>query len=420
MSQPVRTVLHVDMDAFYASVEQRDDPSLRGRPVLVGGPSRRGVVVAASYEARPSGARSAMPMGEALRRCPEAIVVPARHDRYADVSAEVFAIFRRYTPLVEGLSVDEAFLDVGASRSLFGDGEAIARRIKAEIRAEVGLCASAGVAPCKFAAKIASDLDKPDGLVVVPADVAAFLAPLPIERMWGIGPKTAPRLRAAGYATLGDLAAATPEALQGLLGPAGAAHVGPLARGIDAREVDPERAALSIGAEETFEHDLHERRALEVRLLDLASRVARRLARAGLVSRSVTLKVKYADFKLRSWSAHLPEPMADATSLHRAAKALLDRVPAGAVRLLGISAAQLSPAPLGEAPALFPGEDRERARRLEAVVLAVGDRYGAQGLLRATLLGRGPRAPDPRVARSPLRGERPQGDLPPLSVPVEG
>src|SRR6185437_6837526 len=235
MPEPRRTILHVDIDAFYASVEQRDDPALRGRPVLVGGRSRRGVVLAASYEARPSGARSAMPMAEALRRCPEAIVVPPRHDRYADVSADVFAIFRRYTPLVEGLSVDEAFLDVTASGALFGDGEAIARRIKREIRDEVGLTASAGVAPCKFAAKIASDLDKPDGLVIVPDDVAAFLAPLPVERMWGVGPKTAPRLRDAGYATIGDLAAAEPSALATILGEAGAAHVGPLARGVDAR-----------------------------------------------------------------------------------------------------------------------------------------------------------------------------------------
>jgi DNA polymerase-4 len=388
------------MDAFYASVEQRDDPALRGRPVFVGGPSRRGVVLAASYEARPSGARSAMPMVEALRRCPDAVVVPARHDRYADVSAEVFAVFRRYTPLVEGLSVDEAFLDVTASRALFGDGEVIARRIKSEIRAELGLTASAGVAPCKFAAKIASDLDKPDGLVVVPEDVAGFLAPLPVERMWGAGPKTALRLRAAGFATIGDLAAAGAGALEALLGKAGAAHVGPLARGIDPREVEPARTALSIGAEETFDRDLRERRALELKLLDLASRVARRLVRTGLVSRSITLKVKYADFKLRTRSVRLPEPVADAASLHNAAKVLLDRVPPGPVRLLGISTADLSPAPERAALGLFTGEDADRRRRLEAVVLAVGDRYGAQGLVRAALLEEGPPL-NPRAARSP-------------------
>ncbi|HEY8078028.1 MAG TPA: DNA polymerase IV, partial [Labilithrix sp.] len=182
----MRQILHVDMDAFFASVEQHDDPSLVGKPVLVGGAARRGVVAAASYEARKFGARSAMPMAEALRRCPSAIVVSPRRGRYEEVSEQVFAIFERYTPLVEGLSIDEAFLDVTGSRSLFGDGTAIARAIKDDVKRDTGLTASAGVAPCKFAAKIASDLRKPDGLVVVPPDdVAGFLAPLPLERMWG-------------------------------------------------------------------------------------------------------------------------------------------------------------------------------------------------------------------------------------------
>jgi DNA polymerase-4 len=381
-----RSIIHVDMDAFFASVEQRDDPSLRGRPVIVGGPSRRGVVCAASYEARPSGVRSAMPMAQALRLCPEAIVVPPRHHRYSEVSAEVFSIFRRYTPLVEGLSVDEAFLDVTASRALFGDGEAIAKRIKAEIRHETGLTASAGVAPCKFAAKIASDLDKPDGIVIVPEDVRAFLAPLPIERMWGVGPKTAPRLREAGFATLGDLANATLPDLAALLGKSGAVHVHTLAQGIDSREVDPERAAISIGAEETFEHDLRDRRQKELRLLDLAAKVARRLHEAELVTGNVTLKVKYATFKLATRAIALPEPIGDAQSLFDAAKHLLDRVPEGPVRLLGISAKGLSPAPQSPALALFPAADPERRRRLEKVVLAVSDRWGDKGLQRAARL----------------------------------
>lgn len=376
------------MDAFYASVEQRDDPSLRGRAVLVGGDSRRAVVLAASYEARPSGARSAMPMGEALRRCPHAVVVPPRHARYAEVSAAVFAIFRRYTPLVEGLSLDEAFLDVSASRALFGDGGAIARRIKADIRGELGLVASAGVAPCKFAAKIGSDLEKPDGLVVVPDDVAGFLAPLPIERMWGIGPKTAPGLRAAGLATLGDLATAGVGTLEALLGKAGALHVRSLARGIDDRAVDPERAAVSLGAEETFEHDLTDRDAMELRLLELAGRVARRLHEAGVECRGVTLKVKYASFKLCSRAVRLPEPVGDATSLFQAAKLLLDRVPAGPVRLLGISTAALSPRSDARAPTLFADADPERRRRLQALVMKVGDRYGEGGLTPAALLDR--------------------------------
>src|SRR5271169_828831 len=206
------------MDAFYASVEQRDDPALRGKPVIVGGRSRRGVVLAASYEVRPFGVRSAMPMAEALRRAPHAVVVPPRREAYAQASESAFAVFHRYTPLVEPLSLDEAFLDVTASQSLFGDGEQIAAAIRRDIRQELQLVASAGVAPSKFVAKVASDLGKPDGLLVVRAgEEAAFLAPLPIERMWGVGPKTAPKMHALGYRTLGDLTRASTEQLESVL-----------------------------------------------------------------------------------------------------------------------------------------------------------------------------------------------------------
>lgn len=377
------------MDAFYASVEQRDDPKLRGKPVIVGGSSRRGVVCAASYEARPFGVRSAMSMGEAMRRCPQAIVLPVRMGRYAEVSGTVFEVFHRFTPLVEGLSLDEAFLDVTESRALFGDGEEIARRIKREIRGETGLNASAGVAPCKFAAKIASDLEKPDGLVVVPdGGVTAFLSPLPIERMWGIGPKSAARLKPAGFRTFRDLAEASTERLEAVIGKAGAAHVQSLARGIDPRPVVPGRKAESIGAEETFEYDLTTRRAMELRLLDLAGRVAQRLLRAGLAAATITVKVKYADFTLRSRSVTVPEPVADTASLFEAAKALLDRAPEGRVRLLGISAKGLGVA-VG-APSLplpqFEGASPERRRRIEEVVAKVADRFGGTGLRRAALL----------------------------------
>jgi DNA polymerase-4 len=328
-----------------------------------------------------------MSMVEALRRCPEAIVVPPRHHRYMEVSERVFAVFRRYTPLVEGLSVDEAFLDVTASRALFGDGATIAARIKADIKGEIGLTASAGVAPSKFVAKIASDLQKPDGLVVVPDDgVAAFLAPLPIERMWGVGPKTSPKLHAAGFATFGDLAEAPFERLADVVGRAGALHVQTLAQGLDPREVEPGRAAVSIGAEETFERDLTERRAMELRLLELASRVARRLHAAELVARGVTLKVKYADFTIKTRNVKLPEPIGDASSLFEATKLMLDRVPKGRVRLLGISARSLEAAPSPPAPTLFAEADPERRRRLEAVVIASHERWGKGGLTRAALL----------------------------------
>jgi DNA polymerase-4 len=288
---------------------------------------------------------------------------------------------------VEGLSVDEAFLDVTASHALFGDGATIAASIKAAIRAEVGITASAGVAPSKFIAKIASDLEKPDGLVVVPAeDVHDFLAPLPVERMWGVGPKTSPRLRAAGLSTLGDLAAASLEDLAEVLGRAGAVHAQTLARGVDPREVDPRRAAVSIGAEETFEHDLTEPRAVELRLLELSSRVASRLLGAGLLAGVVTLKVKYADFKVRTRNVTLPEPVGDASSLFDAAKLMLSRVPPGRVRLVGISTRSLAPAVSAPTPALFAEVDPERRRRLEAVVVASVDRWGQGGLSRAALL----------------------------------
>lgn len=392
-----RVILHVDMDAFYASVEQRDDPSLRGRPLIVGGASRRGVVCAASYEARPFGVRSAMPMGEAVRRCPQAIVIPPRMKRYAEVSAQVFGIFRRYTPLVEGLSLDEAFLDVTASQALFGDGEAIARSIKAAIRRELDLPASAGVAPCKFAAKIASDLRKPDGLVRVPEDgLAEFLAPLPIERMWGIGPKAAEKLRAGGFATFRDLAEAPLERLAGLLGRAGASHVHTLARGLDDRPVEPSREAVSVGAEETFEEDLTERRAMELKILELCGRVAERLLRADLLCGGVTLKVKYADFTLKTRSTTLGEPVMDRTTLFEACKALLDRAPPGRVRLLGVSASGLSRASelrgaRGAALPLFPevAPERQRRQRLEEVMGRIKERFGDGGVKPAALMEEG-------------------------------
>ncbi len=383
-------ILHVDMDAFYASVEQNDDPALRGRPVIVGGPSRRGVVCAASYEARPFGVRSAMPMGEAVRRCPQATVVPVRMERYKEVSVAVFSVFHRFTPLVEGLSLDEAFLDVTASRSLFGEPVDIARAIKAAIRAELGLVASAGVAPCKFVAKIASDLEKPDGLTVVDeARVVDFLAPLPVERMWGVGAKTAPRLREQGFATLGDLAAAPKHVLERLLGTWGA-HVRELARGNDPRSVDPERAARSIGAETTHEYDLTARDDIARALLGHASQVAQRLHHEGLQARGVVVKLKYSDFSQRSRQVLLPEPVSDTGSIHAAAAELLRAFPSSrlGVRLTGIAVTHLGEGPVP--PTLFPDVARARRARVEGVIADVGERFGL-GLTRASLLDRGPK-----------------------------
>ena len=372
------------MDAFFASVEQRDDPSLRGKPVLVGGRSPRSVVAAASYEARPFGVHSAMPMMEALRRCPKAIVVEPKRGRYEAASREVFAVFERFTPLVEPLSIDEAFLDVTASQSLFGDGETIARKIKDEVRRETRLTASAGVAPCKFVAKVASDLKKPDGLVVVREDeVRAFLAPLPIERMWGIGPKTAPHLRALGYQTLGDLAIARPVDLERHLGVWGE-QVRALARGEDTRAVVPDGLAKSIGSEETFESDLTRRAELERCLLDQAARIAQRLVAEGYSASTIVVKVKYADFTLRSRQIALGEPVCDTMSIHRAACSALDRFGLEdglfRVRLTGIAAASLTEGPPPKL--LFDHDGRERGHKLEEVTAAIATKFDHESLLR--------------------------------------
>ena len=382
----MRQILHIDMDAFFASVEQRDNPALRGKPLVVGGAARRGVVAAASYEAREYGVRSAMPMAEALRRCPRLLVVPPRGDRYAAVSEQVFDIFHRYTPLVEGLSIDEAFLDVTASQSLFGDGAAIARRIKTEILAETELTGSAGVATSKFVAKLASDRDKPNGLTLVPEDVAAFLAPLPIERMWGVGPKTAPNLHALGYRTLGDLAAAEPKAIERALGSWGPS-VRLLAMGIDDREVVPDRDAKSIGAECTYEEDLRDREAIARTLLAHAARVAERLTAQKIAARTVVVKLKWHDFTVLSRRMTLPEPASDTRTIHDACIALLDRFPlqGARIRLTGVSVADLcDPAP--KQAMLFPDAKAARRRDVQEVLLRAKHRFGEAPLTFATLL----------------------------------
>jgi DNA polymerase-4 len=382
-----RIIAHIDMDAFFASVEQLDHPELRGKPVLVGGASRRGVVAAASYEARPFGVHSAMPMRAALERCPQAIVVPARHDRYADVSADVFGVLRTFTPIVEGLSLDEAFLDLTGSAALFGDGETMARKIRAAIFERTGLKASAGVAPCKFVAKVASDLSKPDGLLLLrQADVQAFLEPLPIERMWGIGVKTAPKLHQLGLHTLGHLARADAREIEHLLGTFGLESQA-LARGIDPRPVNENRLAKSVAAEETFEDDLRGRAALEPHVLEQSARVARRLCREGLLGRTVTVKIKYFDFRVETRRTTMSNAVGDTDSLYEAARELLGRFDlARPVRLTGVSVSELCTE--GSARSLFPEPEAERRRRLEEVGTRIADRFGPKGLVRAALLDR--------------------------------
>jgi DNA polymerase-4 len=326
-------------------------------------------------------------------------------DRYAEVSAQIFEVFGRFTPLVEGLSLDEAFLDVTRSRSLFGDGAAIARLIKDAIRAETGLTASAGVAPCKFVAKVASDLEKPDGLVVVTEEaVRSFLAPLPIERMWGVGPKTAPKLRSLGILTLGDLAVAKASDLERQMGTWGTA-VRALARGEDDREVDPDREASSIGAEVTFEYDLVDKPAILRTLLEHAARVAQRLLHSGMTARIVVVKLKYKDFTVRTRRVTLDEPVADTGSIHAAAARLLDRFDdvARGVRLTGVAVMGLSDV---EQPTLFPDQAAAKRRKLETLISSVSDKFGAVPLTRAALLGERP-GPAGRAQLAGAPGGRP-------------
>ncbi len=379
------TILHIDMDAFYASVEEKDDPSLKGKPVIVGGKARRGVVSAASYAARKFGVHSAMPMMRAMNLCPHAIVVSPRMDRYSEISAQIFSIFHRFTPLVEGLSIDEAFLDVGASESLFGDGETIARRIKKEIKDELDLPASAGVAPNKFIAKIASDVGKPDGLLVVKKeDVAQFLGPLPIERMWGVGPKTAPKIHALGLHTFGDIARAEAHVLQELIGTWGV-EIRALARGEDFREVNPGREAKSISAESTYEHDLLGRDAIESTLLAHAAKIAQRLLAEHFEARTITVKLKYGDFSLVTRRITTDDPMSDTTSIYAAACALLDKCDLRrGVRLTGVGVSNLDER--GGMRGLFVDPRAKKFEKLEEVVAKAEARFGSGALERARLV----------------------------------
>ena len=381
----MRTVIHFDMDAFFASVEQLDNPDLQGLPVLVGARSRRGVVTAASYEARPTGVRSAMSMVEALRRCPDAVVVPPRRARYSELSGRVFEVFRRYTPLVEGLSVDEAFLDVTGSRTLFGEGPEIARLLKEDVCSQIGLTGSAGVASNKFVAKIASDLDKPDGLTVVPAGgEAEFLAPLPLERMWRVGPKARVRLRAAGLETIGDLARTdllTLEQLMGSWGPVARE----LAQGIDERPVVVGAPPKSLGSESTFEEDLTTIDALLKPILRQSMQVADRLVNRGLWAQVVTLKLKYGDHRIRTRQARLSRAVSDTDAIFQAACELLSRFDAieDGVRLTGVSVSSLTNELDAE---LFPDVERERRERLAATTRALRERFGSAGVTRASLI----------------------------------
>jgi DNA polymerase IV len=335
----MRRIIHVDMDAFYASVEQRDNPALRGQPLAVGGrPDRRGVVAAASYEARAFGVFSAMPMATAVRLCPSLVIVPPDFARYKAASSAVFAIFREVTPLVEPLSLDEAYLDV--TDNAWGEtlGTAVAKRLKARIRDDTGLTASAGVAPNKFLAKIASGWKKPDGLTVIsPERVEPFLQQLPVDALWGVGPVTARKLRARGIERLVDVRAADLTLLHETVGSL-ADWLRRLAHGIDDRPVEPNREAKSSGSENTYPEDLTDLDTIRTEVAEMATHAIAWLTRRQMLARTVTIKVRYDDFTTITRS-HTAPPTRDETDLTTRAVQLLDKTDAGrrAVRLLGVS-----------------------------------------------------------------------------------
>jgi DNA polymerase-4 len=400
----IRTVIHVDMDAFFASVEQRDRPELQGRPVIVGAdPRGRGVVSAASYEARRFGVHSAIPIGRAARLCPEAVFLPVDRDKYVAVSRRIMRILADFTPLIEPVSIDEAFLDVTASRRLFGEGAAIARRIKSRIRQEVALTASVGVASNKFVAKVASDLEKPDGLVVVrPGAEAAFLDPLPVSRLWGVGRVTASQLDALGIRSIGQLARAPATQLAAGVGSA-ADTLAALARGIDDRPVEPLSPPKSVGAEETFETDHRGAERLRATLRRQAERVARELREQGYAARTVTLKLRFADFSTITRS-HTGDPTQDGLTIYRQVIALLDRVSrAQPVRLIGLSVSGLGPA--GEGQLSLLDAAAVRRERLARAVDRLLERFGDVAVRPASLLDR----PEVERRRGPTH-RRPEGE----------
>ena len=413
------------MDAFYASVEQRDDPALCGRPVAVGGrPDRRGVVAAASYEARQFGVRSAMPMARAVRLCPDLVVVPPDFGRYREISNRIFDMYRSVTPLVEPLSLDEAYLDVTRNRWDEPLATTVARRLKQWMRDEVGLTVSAGAAPNKFLAKIASDWDKPDGLTVIPAErVDAFLQRLPVEALWGVGPVTAKRLRAAGIVRLVDVRTAEPQVLQRAVG-SRTDWLRRLAEGVDDRPVTPNRTAKSSGSERTYPTDLTDPDVIRRELDQLAQGGAAWLERRRRLARTVTVKVRYSDFTTVTRSHSAQPATRDAEAIVARARRLLDRTEAGArpVRLLGVTLHNLSadedaalaaahptlplhdePAAGADGPRRKPGDagDLRRANRDDQPAPATGPRRpGDAG---------GPRRPPQAPKIPPARGEGDEG-----------
>ena len=405
-------ILHVDMDAFFASVEVLDDPSLRGLPVIVGGTGARGVVASCSYEARAVGVRSAMPMGEARRRCPQAVVLGGRHGRYGEVSRQLNEIFELFTPLIEPISLDEAFLDVSGSHKLFGESEEIGLAIRARVAADLQLSCSVGVARCKLLAKLASKAAKPVAsskgpvpgpgvFVVAESEELEFLHPRPVSHLWGVGPRTAERLAGYGIATIRDLASVDPELLSRLVGPSLGAELYNLAWARDDRPVVPGRPVKSVSHEETFPTDVHDPERLRLEVVRMADSVSSRLRANHLQGRTVTLKLRYGDFTTITRSHSLSRPLVSTTELVKVASTLLSATDiAPGVRLLGVGVSSLEErlAPAAEQLALWdtareddpsglPSESPGHGE-LDAAVDAIRQRYGTASVGPAALVGR--------------------------------
>jgi DNA polymerase IV len=398
MPLPSRTILHVDLDAFFAAIEVREDPRLVGKPVIVGadpkGGQGRGVVAAASYEARAYGIHSAMPISRAYACCPRGVYLRPRMKLYAETSRRFMAILHRYTDLVEPLSIDEAFLDVTGSLGLFGDGETIARRIKADVRRDEDLSVSVGMAPTKFVAKIASDLRKPDGLVVVqPDEVDAFLCELPVERLWGAGPKTIAHFRRLGVSTIGALRLVALDQLRAAFGEAGARQFANLARGIDPRDVIPGHERKSIGHEITFEWDVGDRDRVERSLLSLVDQVTHRLRSHGLAGRTVTVKLRTEDFATITRRARLLRAADTTETIWPVALRLLKKADRGVrkIRLIGLALSNFCE---GSQMELFEPAQVRKERKLADAVDTVIARFGNGAITRGALLP--PRARRPR------------------------
>lgn len=383
-----RIIVHADMDAFYAAVEQLDDPTLRGKPVLIGPNNRRGVVLTASYEARPYGVGSAMPVSEARRRCPRAVLVAPRLARYEEVSRQVMAVLGDFSPAVEPLSLDEAFLDMSGAEHLFGAPLAMGRRIKAAVLAATGLHISVGVAGTKYVAKVASAHEKPNGLTVVSAaQSVAWLAPQSISRLWGVGRKTAAKLNRLGFHTIADIAAATEMELHDALGSAGT-HFYKLAHGFDPRPVRRGRMARSIGSDRTLNEDVGDRATIEMHLRRAAERIARRMRGKNYVANGIRVRLKTSRFEMLSRQQHLARGDDTAEGFFTTAKQLLDRFEhPGPFRLIGVTAFDLQWRDQSKQADLF---DDPNQRRLETTIDELLERFGSNALTRATdLAGRG-------------------------------